>query len=42
VTLYADDTKTTPVLGFKARQVLDLDRRLVTAMAVALDGLQSG
>ena len=24
VTLYADDTKTTPVLGFKARQVLDL------------------
>jgi uncharacterized protein YxjI len=24
VTLYTDDTKTTPVLGFKARQVLDL------------------
>jgi uncharacterized protein YxjI len=24
VTLYSDDTKTTPVLGFKARQVLDL------------------
>jgi len=24
VTLYADDTKTTPVLGFKARQVMDL------------------
>jgi uncharacterized protein YxjI len=24
VTLYTDDTKTTPVLGFKARQVMDL------------------
>ncbi len=24
VTLYTDDTKTTPVLGFKARQVIDL------------------
>ncbi len=24
VTLYSDDTKTTPVLGFKARQVMDL------------------
>jgi uncharacterized protein YxjI len=24
VTLYSDDTKTTPVLGFKARQVIDL------------------
>ncbi|MFI5491262.1 hypothetical protein [Actinoplanes sp. NPDC051859] len=24
VTIYSDDTKTTPVLGFKARQVLDL------------------
>src|SRR3954454_12825540 len=24
VTLYTDDTKTTPALGFKARQVLDL------------------
>lgn len=40
VTLYTDDTKTTPVLGFKARQVMDLGATYdVTDAAGAAIGL---